>query len=393
MSRYLCIVRRDDPLLHGYVSVALSEGMSSDDEIEIIVDRRGEATDPADAPGRIERRRRAGAERRLLEEGYVVVPLDDGPGRLRSVATRRHERPADMPWRGLLAVGAGLVLVIGTAIALSSADGIVDRVRGVASGWARPLSAVIDAVAGLQIWPSRASVPSPPAPAPSPAPVPSPPAPVATPETPPDTPRDVSPKPPPATEPSEQSPSAATAGKRGHSFDAGAGAADGGTGAAPEQLPRPASPALPPRPAEKRLGAVRSGPAHETEGDAGAAADPIPVPAPTNVSRAASTAGFPGVPDVQVEWYKAQDGRAIAYAARLHDEAGHPVAAAEVTLLIRLPGEGVREVPLSGTGHPGTYQGRMTGADADPDDLRVRVVLEGKRFEIPTLMRASGHGG
>jgi hypothetical protein len=441
MGRYLCIVRRDDPLLHGYVSVALSEGMGSEDEVEIIVDRRGEATDPGGAPDRIERRRRAAAERRLREEGYVVVSLDDPAGRLRSAAARRQERRREVPWRGLVAVGAGLALVIGAGFALTSGNRIADNLEGLASGWARPLSAAIDTVAGLNIWPSR-------------APVPTPPAPVAAPETPRDTPgamppktpptseppgesasaatagkprggvdsstpRDISPKTPPTSEPPGESQSAATAGKPRGSFDTGtprdispktpptsepagesASAAtvgkprrgvDGGTAIGSDQPP--AAPALPPRQAEKRPGGLRSGTPQETEGAAGAAPDPAPLPAPRNVSRAASTAGFPGVPEVQVEWHKARDGRAIAYAARLQDEAGHPLAATEVTLLIRLPGEGVREVPLAGTGDPGTYQGRMAGADPDPDDVRVRVVLEGKRFEIPTPRRTSGRGG
>jgi hypothetical protein len=439
MGRYLCIVRRDDPLLHGYVSVALSEGMSSEDEVEIIVDRRGEATDPGGAPGRIERRRRAAAERRLREEGYVVVSLDDPAGRLRSAAARRQERRRKVPWRGLVAVGAGLALVIGAGFALTSADRIADNLSGLASGWARPLSAAIDTVAGLNIWPSRTPVPTPPAPVAAPeTPRAMPPKMPPTSETPGEspaaatagkarggvdstTPRDLSPKAPTTSEPPGESPSAATAGKPRGGFDsttprdvsprtpptseppgespsaATAGkprrGVDGGTTVGSDQPPGAAASALPPRQAEKRPGGLRSGTPHETEGSGGAAPDPAPVPAPRNVSRAASTAGFPGVPDVQVEWHKARDGRAIAYAARLQDEAGHPLAATEVTLLIRLPGEGVREVPLAGTGDPGTYQGRTAGADPDPDEVRVRVVLEGKRFEIPTPLRTYGHGG
>ena len=116
------------------------------------------------------------------------------------------------------------------------------------------------------------------------------------------------------------------------------------------------------------------------------------MPAPTGVNRAASAAGFPGVPEVQVEWHKARDGKATACAARLRDEAGHPLAATEVTLLVRAPGEAMREVPLTGTGDPGTYQGRMPGAGPGPDDLRVRVVFDGKRVEIPTLLRSPADG-
>ena len=95
MGRYLCIVRRDDPLLQGYVRVALSERMSNDDEFEIIVDRRGEVTDPGDAPDRIERRRRAAAQRRLNEEGYVIVSLDDRAGGLPAAAAAAPGAPGE----------------------------------------------------------------------------------------------------------------------------------------------------------------------------------------------------------------------------------------------------------------------------------------------------------
>ena len=92
MGRYLCIVRRDDPLLLGYVRVALSERMSNDDEFEIIVDRRGEVAASGAAPDRMEhRRRRAAAQGRLNEEGYVILSLDDRAGGLPSAAARRRE--------------------------------------------------------------------------------------------------------------------------------------------------------------------------------------------------------------------------------------------------------------------------------------------------------------
>ena len=50
------------------------------------------------------------------------------------------------------------------------------------------------------------------------------------------------------------------------------------------------------------------------------------------------------------------------------------------------------EVPLTGTGDPGTNQGRVPGSGPDPDDLRVRVVFDGKRVEIPTLLRSTRDG-
>ena len=46
MGRYLCIVSRDDPLVRGYVSVVLSARTSRHDDVDIIVDRRGDATGP-----------------------------------------------------------------------------------------------------------------------------------------------------------------------------------------------------------------------------------------------------------------------------------------------------------------------------------------------------------
>jgi len=361
MGRYLCVVRRDDPLLQGYVRVALSERMSDDDDVEIIVDRRYQVTSPGDAPDRVERRRRTAAQRRLNEEGYVLVALDDRAGALPAAAARRQERRAPVPWRGLVTVGACLALVVTAAFALTSSNRVAGSLWGLASGWSRPVGAAIDAVAGLSIWSRERPSPSP-----------------ATP---------VTPRIPAPAEPRGELPPVRSERPPAEAGITPGPAAEDQAQVTPSKTLDAPSPVLPPRTPEKPSGALVSRPAHAPSGPAGSAAVPATLPPPTGVSRAASTAGFPGVPEVQVEWHKARDGNATAYAARLRDEAGHPLAASEVTLLVRPPGETMREVPLSGTGDPGTYQGRMPGAGPDPDDLRVRVVLDGKRVEIPTVVR------
>jgi hypothetical protein len=359
MGRYLCIVRRDDPLLQGYVRVALSERMSGDDEFEIIVDRRSEETDPDGAPDRVERRRQVTAQRRLNTEGYVLVRLDDRAGRLPAAAARRRGQGAHVPWRGLLTVGACLVLVITGVFAMTVPGGL----WGTASGWVRSLGAAIEVVAGLPSWlsssparlsPSRAAPPMPPAT-------------------------------PPLAEPRSERPPVEAQAKPSPD-------SEGGARVAPSQDLAAAPPELPPRPSDRPSGAPVPRRTHTPEEPARVSPDPVQVSAPTSVSRAASTAGFPGVPEVEVEWHRVGDGEGTAYAARLRDEAGHPVAASEVALILRVPGEGMREVPLTGTGDPGTYQGRIPGAGPDPDDLRVRVVFDGKRVEIPTRLRSPGHG-
>ena len=254
---------------------------------------------------------------------------------------------------------------------MTSARRDAASLSGLVSGSARPLGALVDAVARLQ----------------------SPRLPSAPPPTAPETPRD--------REPGGESSSRAETSEPDFR---------GGSGVSPDRPPHADSAALPPRLAERRPGRLPGSRSdtkdswHNAEGAGGhgasvervpdepseAQAGLAPLQAATSVGRAASTADFPGVPDVQIEWHQAPDGQATSYTARVRDEAGRPLAANEVTLLVPIAGEGVREIPLSGPAAPGTYQGLTSNADPDLDNMRVRVVLGGKRFEIPAPRRLPG---
>jgi hypothetical protein len=77
-------------------------------------------------------------------------------------------------------------------------------------------------------------------------------------------------------------------------------------------------------------------------------------------------------------------GRAITYTARVWDGAGRPVENARVTLHGWMPNGSDVETALGSTTTPGTYRGTATVGPATPGNIRVRVVYDGARFEIPS---------
>ena len=79
----------------------------------------------------------------------------------------------------------------------------------------------------------------------------------------------------------------------------------------------------------------------------------------------------------------ASEGGGEAYAVRLSDLGGRPLAGAEVLLLIRVTDGTLLEVPLGAGPNLGTYSVTMPPLQSAPVDLRLRVVTNNTRVEIP----------
>lgn len=321
MARYVCIVSRDHPILAGYLMVALEPDASMADEIRVVLDRRRE---PDEAGGGRrgpggERRRRAGLEAVLGARSFVLVPE-------RSAAASRRERlpvamlnPDDEGARR--AVRWPLTLALGVLGAAAVAG---------AMALAPPLD-----LAGLSRAFTTASAPEAPSGATRPA------APAARAAAAPGEPRD---------------PRRATA----------LSTAPGTMPPLPSPAPRDEAPpaALPPR----RGAAEREPPA-----GAGAADAILRAPA------------FPGLPDVELATRSEGHGArpSILYTARVRDAGGRPVEGAEVSLVALLSDGTRREIRLDPGTRPGTYLGRAPTGDRAPEDLRIRVAVDGRRFEVP----------
>jgi hypothetical protein len=80
MAHHLCIVSRDNPLLLGYLNIALGYLTRTGDELEIVIDRR---PDPGFEPAAgtvvgIEQRHLHGVDSLLRSRGYAIVSRDEG---------------------------------------------------------------------------------------------------------------------------------------------------------------------------------------------------------------------------------------------------------------------------------------------------------------------------
>jgi hypothetical protein len=113
---------------------------------------------------------------------------------------------------------------------------------------------------------------------------------------------------------------------------------------------------------------------------------PIPsVPATVAARREPALPGFAGLPRVElVRRPAAGPGRGgEAYAVRVLDAAGRPIAGAEVSLLASTAGDTVLDIPLDSGPEPGIYEGTVPPGRPALTNLRVRVVTSNKRVEIP----------
>ena len=402
MAQHLCIVSRDNPLLLGYLNIALGYLTRTGDELEIVIDRRPDhAFEPADGVVvGIEQRRLHGVDSLLRSRGYAIVSRDEGEnwrltdttipingdddfafaapskaaragalgepfrrglgraagafggasrrglslaaGALGGALRRGRSLAADAvpaPMRRRLALAAGVAfIVIGGASVVIKSDALA-RVAGVAG----------DAVAWLRSTPA----PETPVAATSPPPTvtaPAPPAP--TPVTPRDTARSAEVAPPPR-------------------------ASNGRAARAPE----------PPAVGPARLAKLAAPPAHTDPAPPQAAVKADPRPEPKREATAAAAteapAEFSGVPRLEMRRVRDALGHTSAIAVRVTDAGGRPLPSADVRILRRINGGRIQETRLTPDARDGSFRGTFPPPTAESDGLSMRVTVGRVSHEVP----------
>jgi len=377
----LCIVSRDRLRGSDFVA-ALRASLRPHDQLEIIIDRR--SGEPSDEWDRAEdRRRRPQVELALRANGFAVVPApgpqegrtplslllpaapstravpedDDDDERLEAIRSFKRERSGGLvPWlvAALVAVATAAFLLspTGQTVKKNLAHRIAPEAPGPsnqppaqtpdASAVTRgPVVAEKPGVAETPARPPATEIPPParslggPASSGAAGTEPAPPPDAATDNSPRDT----------STAPAESSPAPRAA----------TGAAGRGRPRSSETVrPNPSPPV--PRPA------------------AGAPSSTEPV------SRAISPR-FAGLP--RVELTREPGASSGAYAVRIADPAGKPLADAEVLLLARMADGTVENVRMGFFPDQGTYRGTLPPTRSAPVDLRIRVITGDKRVEVP----------
>jgi hypothetical protein len=107
------------------------------------------------------------------------------------------------------------------------------------------------------------------------------------------------------------------------------------------------------------------------------------VPPPGAAGLKVTPPRFEGLPQVELVRNPGAEGRGEAYAVRISDPAGRPIAGAEVSLLVRMADGTALDIPLDSGLEPGTYRGTAPSGQTAPIDLRIRVITSDKRVEIP----------
>jgi hypothetical protein len=77
--------------------------------------------------------------------------------------------------------------------------------------------------------------------------------------------------------------------------------------------------------------------------------------------------------------------RGVDYTARLRDDEGRPLSGADVTLTAVMPGGVAFSTRLEASRSAGTYVGRLSAIESRPEALRLRVVVEGRMYDIPAM--------
>ena len=104
----------------------------------------------------------------------------------------------------------------------------------------------------------------------------------------------------------------------------------------------------------------------------------------TRQTTTASNSGFAGVPRVEVV-SEPTGQRGVFYTARLRDDEGRPLAGADVMLTATMPGGVAFTTRLDSTRTTGTYFGRLSAIEGRPETVRLRVVVEGRMYDIPAV--------
>jgi len=156
--------------------------------------------------------------------------------------------------------------------------------------------------------------------------------------------------------------------------------------------PTSLAPALPQAEGPESPAAERPRQSPEAAGPRDASIPPKPapgpvatVPPPAAARRDVVSPRFAGPPRVELvrDPAAASEGWGEAYAARISDAAGQPLAGAEVSLVFSMTDGTVLDIPLDHGPEPGTYRGTGPPGRSALVDLRIRVLTSDKRVEIP----------
>ena len=400
MAQHLCIVSRDNPLLLGYLNIALGYLTRSGDELEIVIDRRPDP-EVVSVPVGIEQRYLQGVDSLLRTRGYAIVSRAAGEDWHLStapIAFADEDVPAvaveatkpsplaaiqaiqePLRRRLLLAVGAGCVLIVAASFAIQS--DALGRVAGAAGG----------AVAWLRSTPAREQ--SVPASAPTPAPT------VASP---------LPPAGPPKAALEEPARTAHVAPARGsvngspRAPIAPEPAAQKTSAVAAPAPPPPAKPAPPPAQAQTPPAVQHVEPAHavptpkptlKAEAKPEPKLEPKPEPKlepraePRREATAAAAteapAEFSGVPRLEMRRERDASGRTSTIIVRVTDAGGRPLPSADVRILRRINGGGIQETRLQSSGGDGSYRAAFPPPTANSDGLSMRVTVGRVSHEVP----------
>jgi hypothetical protein len=390
MAQHLCIVARDNPLLLGYLHIALEQLSAAGHELEIIIDRRPDRSSPGGAPHHPlpmggEQRRLHGVDALLRSRGYAIVSREmgedwhvgDGP-ELQFEARDEDERddgmePAGFTYRTasgrrrlLLAGGAAVAVVVGALIVLPG----------------DPLDRVADVVGHTPSSLRSSPESSPPAPTSDPTPAREPTQTAAT------------ATPPVATEARPEAVSAPVEVTRAPAPTVRAQeppATPAPAVSAPEPSPAAVRAPAPPAPAVREP-APPAPPAPTLERRAQLpprrplARQDIPVAKkePTLAAAAISKPPeFRGTPRVEMTRERDASGRTAAITVRVTDPGGRPLPAADVRIRRQLAGGGIQETRLQATPSEGSYRGTFPDPAASSNGLVMRVTVGDVSHEVP----------
>jgi hypothetical protein len=398
MAQHLCIVSRDNPLLLGYLNIALGYLTAGGDELEIVIDRRPDPESDEVAPAvalEIEQRRLHGVDGLLRTRGYAIVSRDAGEEWRVSnasppMADEQDElgddtadpaalAPASAPARRRLLVAgvAAAVVVVAASVAISS--DALGRVAG-AVAWLRS-TPVPEIAARESLAPPARPVPPPTLREPTRTAELTPP-PVTS-----DAPAraaralEVSPAPAPATPPAP-APASESATRAAPTTIAKAAPPP-----AQAQAPRRAVEPVPSKPTSKAAAKAETKP--EVKPEARPETKPEPKPDPKVATAAAATTvseappEFSGVPRLEMRRERDASGRTAAITVRVTDPGGRPLPAADVRILRRLAGGGVQETRLESVSGDGSYRGAFPAPSATSNGLSMRVTVGRVSHEVP----------